>query len=159
MNYTISLNQVEAGTLAVVRATVTRQSLGPTIRKILTGSSVYEFIKKAGLQKAGHNVIVYKNDEVKASGTFPEEFEIEVGVQVAGPFEGDGQVICSSTPGGNTVTTLHTGPYNRLGQAHTAILDWAREQGPPLTGRSWEVYGDWHQDPNQLTTQVFYLLK
>lgn len=156
MEYAISLTEIEATYLAAVRATVTRQTLGATIRQILTANKIYPFIQSAGLQKAGHNVIVYENDRSRNSGN---EFEIEVGVQVAGPFEGNGEVICSSTPAGRAATALHTGPYDRLGQAHAAIMQWAKAQGIALTGRSWEVYGDWHADPNQLTTEVFYLLK
>ncbi len=159
MNYAIGLCQVESSHLAVVRATVTHQNLGATIRQILAGSQVYQFIKQAGIQKTGHNVILYRNDQQKVLGNGQKEFVIEVGVQVEGPFEGSGQVVCSLTPQGNVATTLHTGPYDHLGQAHTAIMNWAKEQGLPLTGFSWEVYGDWQEDPNKLTTEVFYLLK
>lgn len=159
--YAINLCEVQASYLAVVRATVTPQTLGPTIRQILASNQVYQFIKEAGLEKAGHNVMVYRNDHPVVEGklTKEKEFVLEVGVQVAAPFEGNGQVVCSSTPPGRSATTLHTGPYDQLGQAHTAIMEWARAQGYPLTGLSWEIYGDWHHDPNQLTTQVFYLLK
>lgn len=156
MDYAISLTEVESSYLAAVRATVTRRTLSVTIRQILGANKIYPFIKSAGLQKAGHNVIVYENDR---SRSFGNEFEIEVGVQVAAPFEGNDEVICSSTPAGRAATTLHTGPYDRLGQAHDAIMTWAKKEGIALTGRSWEVYGDWHEDPNQLTTEVLYLLK
>ncbi len=159
MNYSVDLCDVEAGYIAAVRATVTHQTLGAAIRQILTGNQVYQFIKEAGLAKAGHNVIVYKNDQTGMAGGHPAEFEIEVGVQVAGPFTGNGQVICSSTPQGRAATTLHPGPYERLGQAHTAVMNWAKAQGHLFTGRSWEIYGDWQENPNDLTTQVFYLLK
>lgn len=159
MNYDINLGEAQPSYLAVVRATVTHQTLGATIRQILGSNRVYTFIKQAGLEKAGHNVMVYKNDQQRVLENGLKEFEIEVGVQVARPFEGDGQVICSSTPEGRVATTIHTGAYDRLGQAHTAIMEWAKAQRLSLTGRSWEIYGDWHEDPNQITTQVFYLLK
>ncbi len=159
MNYTVNIRQVEPSYLAVVRANVTRQNLAATIRQILTGNQVYQFIKQAGIQKAGHNVIIYRNDQPKVFGNRPTEFVIEVGVQVETLFEGNDQVVSSATPGGRVATTLHTGPYDRLGQAHTAIMDWARIKGYPFTGLSWEVYGDWEEDPNKLTTEVFYLLK
>ena len=159
MDYAVSICEVKASYLAVVQATVTHQNLGATIRQILASNKVYWFIKQAGLEKIGHNVIVYKNDLQKASGNLATEFVVEVGVQVGQHFESDSEVICSSMPQGNAVTTLHTGPYNRLGQAHTAIMEWAKVQHYPLTGRSWEVYGDWHEDPNELTTEVFYLLR
>lgn len=159
MNYTVTLCQVESSYLTAVRATVNRQNLGATIRQILNSNAVYQFIRQAGIEKVGHNVIVYRNDQQESFGNLPKEFVIEVGVQVAGSFEGNGELVCSSTPQGRAATTLHTGPYDRLGQAHTAIMDWAKKQGQPLTGLSWEVYGDWQEDSNKLTTEVFYLLK
>jgi effector-binding domain-containing protein len=159
MKYDVSLTQVESQYLAVVRATVNRQNLGATIREILTKSEIYTFIKNAGVEKAGHNVMVYHNDHNKPLGNQVYEFLLEVGVQVAGPFEGNGQVICSSTPEGTVATTLHTGPYHQLGLAHDAVQNWAKANHHPLTGLSWEVYGDWHEDPNQMTTELFYLLK
>ena len=159
MPYDISQCEVHASYLVAVQATVTPQSLGATIRQILASNKVYQFIKEANLSKAGHNVMIYRNDQQKINTQGLREFIMEVGVQVAGPFEGNGQVVCSLTPTGNALTTLHTGPYDQLGQAHTAIMDWARAHNQPFTGLNWEVYGDWHEDPSQLTTEVFYLLK
>jgi effector-binding domain-containing protein len=84
---------------------------------------------------------------------------IEVGVQVPGPFEGDGRVVCSATPGGTAARALHVGPYDKLGDAHDAVRLWCRKNNHPIAGPNWEVYGDWNEDPNQLETEVFYLLK
>ena len=155
MDYPVSLTEVKATYLAAVGATVTRQTLGATIRQILAENKIYPFIKNAGLEKAGHNVFVYKTDRVRNPGN---EFDIEIGVQVAGPFEGKGEVICSATPEGRAAMTIHTGQYDRIGQAHTAVMTWARDQGIALTSLNWEIYGDWQEDPNLLATEVFYLL-
>jgi effector-binding domain-containing protein len=155
MDYAISISKVEVTHLAAVQATVTHQTLGITIRQILASNKVYTSIKQANIKKFGHNVIVYKTDQQKAG-----EFVLEVGVQVATPFESDGgEVICSSTPSGKAITTTHIGPYDQLGKAHDAIMEWAKANNCAITGRNWEVYGDWEADPNQLTTQVFYLLQ
>lgn len=158
MKYDVSLTQVESQYLAVVRATVNRQNLGATIREILTKSEIYTFIKNAGVEKAGHNVMVYHNDQNKPLGSQVNEFVLEVGVQVAGAFEGNGQVNCSSTPQGTVATTLHIGPYYQLGLAHDAVQDWSKANHYSLTGLSWEVYGDWNKDPNKMTTEVCYLV-
>lgn len=156
MDYAVSLTEVKATYLAAVRATVTRQTLGATIRRILAENKIYQFIKTSNLEKAGHNVFIYETDRLRNAGN---EIDIEIGVQVAGPFEGNGEVICSATPEGRAAMTVHTGHYDRIGQAHSAVMTWARAQSIALTGRNWEIYGDWQEDPNQLTTEVFYLLK
>ncbi len=83
---------------------------------------------------------------------------LEVGAIVGGPFAGDGRVISSATPGGTVATTTHFGDYGRLGEAHRAITDWCAANGRETT-TNWEIYGHWSDDPAQVRTDVFYLLK
>jgi len=88
-----------------------------------------------------------------------DEINLECGVEVEQPFDGNDQVFCSRTPGGLVATTSHLGPYHLLGEAHMAIRNWCAEQGHVLAGPNWEIYGHWSDDPAQLQTDVFYLLK
>jgi effector-binding domain-containing protein len=55
-------------------------------------------------------------------------------------------------------TTIHLGPYGRLGQAHEAIRDWCSAHVLKIVGPFWEVYDHWNDDPAKLRTDVFYLL-
>jgi effector-binding domain-containing protein len=84
---------------------------------------------------------------------------IECGVEVDQPFAGNERVVCSSTPAGIVATTVHLGPYDRLGEANAAIHQWCAEHGRTLAGPSWEVYGHWTDDVSKLRTDVFYLLQ
>ena len=43
-----------------------------------------------------------------------------------------------------------------LGAAHEAVRRWGASQGREITGERWEVYGDWHDDPAQPETWIFY---
>jgi effector-binding domain-containing protein len=56
-------------------------------------------------------------------------------------------------------TTAHLGPYDRLHEAHEAILQWCSDHGHAMAGPAWEVYGHWNDDPSQLCTDVYYLLQ
>ena len=47
-----------------------------------------------------------------------EAMNIDFGVQVARPFERQGDVRCIETPTGEVARTVHVGPYDRLGDAH-----------------------------------------
>ena len=40
-----------------------------------------------------------------------------------------------------------------------AVREWCAEQGHTLAGPNWEVYGDWTDNPAELRTDVFYLLR
>jgi effector-binding domain-containing protein len=39
------------------------------------------------------------------------------------------------------------------------VLAWCKSQGYALAGPFWEVYGDWSDNPTEVRTDVFYLLK
>jgi effector-binding domain-containing protein len=55
--------------------------------------------------------------------------EIEAGVTVAQPVEGDGRVIASELPAGRYVTLRHVGHPSTLMAATAALLDWAAQRG------------------------------
>ena len=55
-------------------------------------------------------------------------------------------------------SAVHAGPYAGLGGAYDALDRWCREHHRVRASAHWEVYGDWHEDPAQLQTEVFYSL-
>ncbi|MEA2336928.1 MAG: hypothetical protein QOE82_935 [Thermoanaerobaculia bacterium] len=83
----------------------------------------------------------------------------EFGVEVTREFAGSGEVRPVRTPGGEAAVVRHVGPYDRLAEAHRAIHEWVRESGRAPAGTSWEIYGDWNEDPAKLETWVMYLLQ
>lgn len=84
--------------------------------------------------------------------------DIDFGVQVIRPFEGEGEVICTKTPAGEVAMTTHVGSYDELAAAYDAIHSWRAATGRAFGGSSWEIYGDWTNDATKLETQVVYLL-
>jgi len=74
------------------------------------------------------------------------------------PFEREGDVRCIETPTGEVATTVHVGPYDRLGDAHNAIHAWCAANNRKIAQASWEIYGDWNDDPALLVTTIKYLL-
>jgi effector-binding domain-containing protein len=82
---------------------------------------------------------------------------------MAGPFAGVGEVVASALPVGMVVSTVHLGPYQKLGEAHGAIKAWCARNGHELAGPKWEIYGhwleEWNKDPSKIRTDVFYLLR
>jgi effector-binding domain-containing protein len=140
VSYTVELRQVPACPIAVVRGYATSAHLSTRIRALFQ-----EFY--AGFQgKGGLNIVYYPTWDVA------KPFEIECGVQV----ESGGN---SSTPAGTVATTAYLGPYSQLSLGHDAIHQWVRANGHRLAGPSWEVYGHWTEDPAQLRTDIFYLLR
>ncbi len=108
---------------------------------------------KAGhVRQNGQNVMVYRSRE-------DGRVDIECGIEAAQRFEAVGGVRYSETPTGRAVTRAHIGPYEELGTSHRAVVEWSRANGYRLTGTRWEIYGDWHEDPRQPRTDIFYLVR
>jgi effector-binding domain-containing protein len=107
----------------------------------------------------GLNVFLYHDESGKDLLDTEQGMPIEAGVKVLAPFAGAGNVVCSATPSGTVASVVHFGPYERLSEAHSAVRKWCKDNNHPIAGPNWEIYGHWNDDPNQLRTEVFFLLK
>ena len=54
---------------------------------------------------------------------------------------------------------VHVGSYDRMKETHDAIHTWRTANNCAFAGKSWEIYGDWSDDPAKLETTIVYLLK
>ena len=142
----VTLLVVEAEPTAVVAASTTWPEF-PSLWGTLL-DEVWTVIRAGGAEKAGHNVMLYKDDVPN----------VEVGVQVAGPFAPVGRVVPSTLPAGRVAATVHRGSYADLGTAHDTIHRWATAQGHALTRVRWEIYGDPTNDPATTETKIHWLL-
>jgi len=79
-------------------------------------------------------------------------------VEVFGDFVDVADVRHSQTPAGPAVTTAHWGDYSEMAGAYAALERWCVANGRRQTGTSWEVYGDWADDPRQRRTDIYLLL-
>jgi effector-binding domain-containing protein len=137
-------------TLRVVTVEVTVTTVEPTPTAVVVAATtwaefpslwgpmldaVWRFLRGSapdGLYQRGHNIMFYKDDVPN----------VEIGVQVTGPFEPADQVIASTLPGGLVAVATHTGPITRIGDTHRAVRQWSQVNGYRLVGSRWEVYGD-----------------
>ena len=152
MKYDVVVETAQADLVAAVRATVPLGDIARAWKPAL--DQVWAFLKtKGGELDPGHNLFLYHHPERRN-----EAMNIDFGVQVARPFEREGDVRCIETPTGEVATTVHVGPYDRLGDAHNAIHAWCAANNRKIAQASWEIYGDWNDDPALLKTAIKYLL-
>jgi effector-binding domain-containing protein len=152
MEYNILVQQVEAQPIAAVRARLAAREIPTHFKEYL--DKVWDFLgRQPHLWTGGHNVFLYHHD-MDTDGAMTIDF----GVQVTCRFEAEGDVFSAIIPAGKVATTIHRGPYTRLKLAHDAVHAWIKNNSRRDGGWSWEVYGDWNEDPRQLETQIFYLL-
>ena len=146
---TVTLVRVEPTPTAVV-AEATSWDAFPSQWPALL-DEVWTFVRRARLE-AGRNVMLYLDDVP----------HVEVGVEVRGPFAGEGRVVPSTLPGGLAATTVERGPPSREGiaKAHAAVKAWCSVHGHELAGTRWEVYDHWREeaDPATFETAVYWLL-
>lgn len=147
VEYEIRLRTTAATPTAVVARATTWDEF-PRLWRVLL-DEVYAFVRGGGTTQTGHNIMLYRDDVPN----------VEVGVQVAGAFVATGGVTPSELPAGRVASTVHRGDYRRLDSAHTAVRAWCAAHGHVLTGTRWEIYGDWREDPEEVETEVCYLVR
>jgi hypothetical protein len=146
MDYQIRIEDALPRPLAVARGAAARATLGATILKLL--DAVWPVLRGQAVP-TGQNVVVYHGGLA----------HIEAGVEVFGDFVAAGEVHHADTPSGPVVTTAHWGEYSEMAGAYAALERWCAENGRRQSGQSWEIYGDWADDPQQRRTDIFLLLQ
>jgi effector-binding domain-containing protein len=133
-----------------VRYTLTLAELSDVIRDRL--GEVWSFLREHGISATGHNVVLY---EPNADGALVDAL---FGVEVHEAIPRSAGVLAVETPRGPAAVAIHWGSHDGVPAAHADVRHWCAANGRAITGRNWEVYGDWHEDPAKLRTDVYYEL-
>lgn len=114
---------------------------------------VYECTTRVDAQPEGPAFAQYLSME--------EPFEFRAGFPVARKFEPGNGVEVSELPGGEVISTIHLGPYDRLEEAYEALMAYARENGLQPGDSMWEFYWNDPQttDPEDLKTEIVMPLR
>lgn len=88
----------------------------------------------------------------------PEDFEMELCIQVNRLLEGKGDIVAREVPGGLAAVTLHKGPYSAMEPAYNDLDVWIKENGYTYAGPAREV---WLNDPasvveSELLTEISF---
>ena len=146
----ISIVDASPRPIAVVRVTTSLAKWPSQFRHEL--DKVYAAVHAGHVPQSGQNVMVYRPRD-------DGQVDIECGIETRARFEPIGEVVYRETPSGLAVTTAHLGSYEQLGRSYRAAKEWSRQNGYRLKGTVWEVYGDWDDDPANLRTDIFLLVR
>lgn len=113
----------------------------------------FDRIYKAGALAPGHgrNFILYSN-ETKEGG------RLLVGVLDRTPGGADPDVKAAHVPGGRVLTATHWGDYRRMRETYAVLEAEVKARALRRAGMSLEVYGDWHDDPAKVRTDLYLYL-
>src|SRR4051812_32452667 len=120
----MALSEVRVASVSSIPLAVVRRQVRPPELALVVPAGcgvVWAFVRAYRLQ-AGRNVAVYWDDTIR----------LEVGVELAGSFPHDGEIVPSATPAGMAASVILLGPYQQLGTAHKAIREWCSGHGCEL---------------------------
>jgi len=116
-------------------------------------TELFGAIMPAGVRPLGPTMAIYHDLEFKE-----EQCDVEVCIPVGRDLPGEGQPIRTrKLPGGKMACTIHTGPYENIGEAYSAVMSWLEANGYRLAGPQREVYlrgpGD-TRNPQEYVTEI-----
>jgi effector-binding domain-containing protein len=127
----VEIKQLEPQPVLSIRATVRIEQLGAEMGERL--QALRDHLQQHGAQPAGPPFVRYH--------TFGEtETDLETGVPVDRPVPGGGRALAGELPGGPAVTTWHTGPHDKMGEAYERIAAGLKKHGREPDSPAWEVY-------------------
>jgi len=148
MDYSITTKELPPQPVLVVRRRVKPSEIAATLAEVL--GRVFHHAQRTGAAFAGQPFTRYLE-------WGPGLFTIEAGMPVASLGVGEGDIAAETLPGGLVATTVHSGAYDKLTEAHAAIQVWIEAQGLAAAGAPWESYvtdpAD-YPDPRDWKTEI-----
>jgi AraC family transcriptional regulator len=159
MSYSINRVELPVQPVLVMRRRVKLAEIGSALAEILP--NVFKHAQQTGVAIAGQPFTRYLE-------WGPGLVTIEAGIPIVatgndshdGNSASDGsEIVLACLPAGPVATVTHSGPYEKLGEAHAAIQQWIEAQGLVAAGPPWETYttdpAD-YPDPQDWKTDVFW---
>lgn len=130
MSYDITQKQLEEQTVLYIEAKCEQSEIAQALGNCLP--AVYGYAAKSGITMMGPPYARYPS-------WGPGLITIQGGMPVAPGSKGEGDIKLGKLPAGKAAVTIHTGPYDGLGDAHHAVQKWLDDNGFKH-GAPWEVY-------------------
>ena len=148
---TVAVQAVQPRRLLAARRRVPLGAIGSAWKPAL--DLVWTYLRAHPKVRRGHNVFLYHHPADRAS-----PMDVDFGVELLDDVQPPAGLHVVTTPAGQAAVAIHRGPYEGLKRTHDAVHAWAAANGRSFAGTSWEVYGDWTDDPATLEVTVAYLL-
>ncbi|MFZ5440589.1 MAG: GyrI-like domain-containing protein [Myxococcota bacterium] len=116
-------------------------------------SELMGVISAQGAQVVGAPYVAYRNMDMN-------DLDMEIGFPVSRPVEGRGRAVPGSLPAGAWASTLHVGPYDKVGPAWAALERFITATGHAIGGPGYEFYFDGPETPPaQTRTRISFPLR
>jgi effector-binding domain-containing protein len=129
--YEISITHVEPAIAISIRDNCTVAELGKKFGELY--GELGQIIKKQNLKFASHLFGIYHNFR-------PESVDVEAGIPISGNPEPEGRMRIMKTYGGKAVCLKYYGPYDKLSEGWSEILNYVNENSLNALAPCFEVY-------------------
>jgi AraC family transcriptional regulator len=153
MAYSITRKELPAQPVLVIEKRVKRSELAASLGPLF--GQIFQYAQGAGAALAGPPFTRFVE-------WGPGVLTIQAGMPVIAEFAGQGDIVSYSLPPGPAATTIHAGPYEKLGEAHAAVEVWIEDQGLTAMGAPWESYitdPTQYPDPADWKTEIFWPIR
>ncbi len=131
MPYAVSRKELAQQPVLVVRRRVKRGDIAAVLGEQF--GRIWQYAMRAGATVAGQPFTRYLD-------WGPGMLTLEMGLPIATATAGEADIRSDTLPGGPAAVVTHTGPYDRLSDAHAAVQIWVEENGFRAAGAPWETY-------------------
>jgi AraC family transcriptional regulator len=152
MAYSIETKELSSRPVLLIRKRVKRSGLAAALGELY--GRIFQYAQQSGAALAGPPFTRYLE-------WGPGLIHIEAGMPVAVNVPGEGEIVAGTLPSGPAASTVHTGPYEALHDAHAAVELWIADHGLAPAGPPWESYitdpAD-YPNPADWKTEIFWPL-
>ena len=115
---------------------------------------IMAFMKQNDISPAGPAFTLYLNEDM-------ENLNIEMGFPITNEIQAGARIISSKLPGGKFAIAFHKGPYTKLEQTYTKLMNFTKEKGIETKGIGYELYLNDPATtiPEELETEIAFLIK
>ena len=149
----IELTQANGFSMLSVREEIEPGDIGDMLGR--SYGAIMEYVGANGLQLSAPPFAIYHHWPTDGVG----KADVEAAIPITAPNAGNASITGSEFPGGAVAIAYFYGPYEKSGNAHMKLHEWAEENGHQLVEPSWEVYvtdpGE-EPDPSKWLTMVCY---
>jgi AraC family transcriptional regulator len=152
VNYDITRQAVDETVFLYKKGRCAHAEIAQTLGQLLP--AVFEFAVKNGIEFRSPPTSIYQE-------WGPGMVTLHAGMSVASASPGD-EIFVETLPACEAAVTIHTGPYDDLGDAHAAVEQYIAEQNLERAGPPREIYltdpGE-VPDPGDWKTQIVWPVK
>ena len=152
MSYNFVVTEEPAKPILSIRI---RTAVGNLPQELGKGyQAIFQYLTEMGEKPLDAPFAAYYNMDM-------QDLDVEMGVPVAKPLAGQGDIKPGEIPSGKRVSCVYKGPYDQTEPVYNAMMQWINENGHTPTGVAYEFYYNSPMEvpESELLTKIVFPLK